>query len=199
MEDKMKILGLYDISEVQVKDQALKPFINIQERLLIKSHGRNIKKFAKKNTSIIERLTNRLSVSGHVGRKHKIITSNASGKYMKVMNIMIKALKLIEERTKKNPIQVLVSAIENSGPRDEITVIEHGGARYPQAVDCSPSRRIDLAIRWIIQGAHTKSFGKNKKIHQTLANELIFAADGNMESYALSKKNEAEKQADSAR
>ena len=106
---------------------------------------------------------------------------------------------MIEKKTNKNPIQVLVSAVENGSPKDEITVIEHGGARYPQAVDTSPMRRVDLAIRWIVQGSYGKAFGKKKKMAETLANEIVLASEGNMDSYSMGKKNEAEKQADSAR
>ena len=115
------------------------------------------------------------------------------------MRTMIEALNIIQKKTNKNPIQILVTAIENGSPRDEITVIEHAGARYPQAVDSSPTRRIDLAVRWMTQGAHQKSFGKKKKIAMALADEIIKASESNMESYSYSKKNEAEKQADSAR
>ena len=104
-----------------------------------------------------------------------------------------------EEKTKQNPVQVLVSAIENSAPRDGVTIIEYGGARYPQAVDVSPLRRINLVIRWIVQGSYQKCFGKKRKMYESLANEIILASEGNMESYAMQKKNEAEKQADSAR
>jgi small subunit ribosomal protein S7 len=108
-------------------------------------------------------------------------------------------LKIIETKTKKNPVQVLVTAVENGSPRDEITVIEHAGARYPQAVDCSPMRRVDIALRWMVIGAYGKAFGKKKKMAETLADEIIKAGEGSMESYACSKRNEAEKQADSAR
>ena len=115
------------------------------------------------------------------------------------MKTILQVMELIETRTKKNPVQVMVTAIENGSPRDEITVIEQAGARYPQAVDCSPIRRINIAIRWMIWGSYGKAFGKKKKIAETLANEIVLASEGNMESYAMSKKNEAEKQADSAR
>ena len=107
--------------------------------------------------------------------------------------------KLIEKKTQKNPIQVFVNAIENSAPRDEITVIEHGGARYPQAIDVSPLRRINLALKYLVHGAGDKAFNKKKNITQALAEEIMMASEGNMESFAMKKKNEAEKQADSAR
>jgi len=200
MENKeFKIFDLYDTSNIQIKDQALKPYINLSGKLLLKSCGRIKEKHAKVKVNAVERLAHRLGVPGHVGKKHKIITSWSSGHYNKHMSIVLKALKIIEEKTKKNPVQVFVTAIENGSPRDEITVIEHAGARYPQAVDCSPIRRVDLAIRWMVQGSYGKSFGKKKKMAQTLAEEIIKASEGSNESYAKSKANESEKQADGAR
>ena len=194
-----KAFDLYPTDNIEIKDAALKPYIYISGRLLLKSQGRNKVKFAKVKFDLIERLANRIGVPGHVGKKHKIITNWASGKYNKNMKTVLQVLSLIEQRTKKNPIQVFVTAIENGSPKDEITVIEQGGARYPQAVDSSPMRRVDLALRWMVQGAYAKSFGKKKKMFETLANEIVMASEGNMESFAMSKKNEAEKQADSAR
>ena len=194
-----KIFDLYDVSTVEVKDPALKPYISISSKLLLKSHGRIGERFAKVKVNIVERLAGRLGVPGHQGKKHKIITNWASGKYNKNMSTVLETLRIIEMKTKKNPVQVLVTAVENGSPRDEITVIEHAGARYPQAVDCSPMRRVDLAIRWMVQGSYNKCFGKKKKMAESLADEIIKASEGSMESYAKSKSNEAEKQADSAR
>jgi small subunit ribosomal protein S7 len=115
------------------------------------------------------------------------------------MMIVLNAFKLIEKKTGKNPVEVFVKAIENSAPRDEITVIEYGGARYPQAVDVSPLRRINLVLRWMVHGASDKAFAKKKTITEGLAEEIMLAADGNSDSFAMKKKNESEKQADSAR
>jgi len=198
-QESIKLFDMYDVSEIEIVDPALKPYINVDPKLLLKSQGRNIGKFGKTRVNILERLANRIAIPGHVGKKHKIVTGRASGKYNKHMKTVLKALELIEKKTGKNPVQVLVTAVENGSPRDEITVIEQGGARYPQAVDCAPLRRVDLALRWMTQGAYQKCFGKKKKIHESIAEEIIKASEGNMESYARSKKNEAEKQADAAR
>ncbi|MBM3230408.1 30S ribosomal protein S7 [Candidatus Pacearchaeota archaeon] len=196
----LKVFDLYDVSTIVIKDPAMRAYMNFVPRVLIKSYGRrNTEYMGNTKVNLIERLANRLAVPGHQGKKHKIITSWSSGKYNKNMRTIMTVLALIEQRTKKNPVQVLASAIENGSPRDEITVIEQAGARYPQAVDCSPIRRINLAIRWIVQGSYAKAFGKKKKIAETLADEIMKASEGNMESYAMSKKNEVEKQADSAR
>ncbi len=197
--ESFKLFDMYDVSEVAVKDSALRPYINFSARLVLKSNGRNLERFGAAKVNIVERLASRLQVPGHVGKKHKIITSWSSGKYTKNMQTILTVLANIQKKTGKNPVQVLVSAIENGSPRDEITVIEHGGARYPQAVDCSPLRRINLAIRWMVQGSYGKSFGKKKKMVDALTDEIIRASEGSMESYACSKRNETEKQADSAR
>jgi len=194
-----KLFDLYDISGIEVKDPGLKPVINLQSRLVLNSHGRNVQKFGALKVNVVERLMNRIAVAGHRGKKHKIAKGEASGKYSKNMKILLEAFKLIEKRTGKNPVAVLVQAIENSAPRDEITVIEYGGARYPQAVDVAPIRRINLALRWFIQGASDKAFNKKKTMTEGIAEEIILASESNGESFAYRKKNEAEKQADSAR
>src|SRR3989344_3566491 len=176
--ESLKLFDLYSTDELSIKDNALKPYINLSPRILAKSHGRQNEKLAYIKTSIIERFANRLAVSGHVGKKHKIITSWSSGKYNRNMKTMLQTMEIISKKTGKNPLQVIIDAIENGSPRDEITVIEHAGARYPQAVDCSPVRRVNLAVRWIVQGAYSKAFGKKTKIADSLANEIINAAKG---------------------
>ncbi len=194
-----KLFDIYEVESLTIKDPALKPYITLTSRILVKSYGRQTGKLSNSRVNIIERLANRLAVPGHVGKKHKIITSWSSGKYNKNMKTVLKALSTIQNKTNRNPLQVLIEAIENGSPKDEITVIESGGARYPQAVDVSPMRRINLAVRWIVQGAYGKSFGKKNKIADTLANEIILASKGTMDSFSIVKKNEAEKQADAAR
>jgi small subunit ribosomal protein S7 len=194
-----KIFDLYDTTGIEVKDPGLKRVINLQPRLLIQSHGRNVQKFGAVKINVVERLMNRIAVSGHRGKKHKLQKGDATGKNTKNMMIVLEAFKMIEKKTQKNPVEVLVRAIENSSPRDEITVIEYGGARYPQAVDVAPIRRINLALRWMMQGASDKAFNKKKTLAEALAEEIMYASENNNESFAAKKKNESEKQADSAR
>ena len=196
---QFKIFDLYDLSEISIEDPGLKTAINLEPKLILKSHGRNVQKLGQTRVNIVERLMNKLSVPGHRGKKHKLILGSSTGKYSRNMGIVLEAFKIILEKTKKNPVQVLVKAIENGAPRDEITVIEYGGARYPQAVDVSPLRRVNITLKHIIHGASDKAFGKKKTIAQALADEIILASEGNMESFAMKKKNESEKQADSAR
>jgi len=194
-----KIFDRYDISEIVINDPALKQVINVAPKLILKSHGRNVGKFGKLKVNIVERLANKVAVAGHRGKKHKIQLGRVTGKYTRNMTIVLNALEMIEKQTGQNPVQVLVKAIENCAPRDEITVIEYGGARYPQAVDVSPHRRINVALRNLVHGASDKAQGKKKTITQAIAEEIKLASENNGESYALKKKNETEKQADSAR
>lgn len=194
----MKVFDLYDTSDIVVEDPGLKRYILVEPRITVKSRGKNREKFGKGKIHIVERLINALAVPSHRGKKHKIIT-RVAGKYYQQTKIVLGTFKLIEEKTKENPIQVFVKAIENAAPRDEITTIEYGGARYPQAVDTSPIRRINLAIKNIVHGAQDKSFNKKTKLIEALANEIIAASKNSNESFAVTKKIEIEKQADSAR
>ncbi|HJZ18656.1 MAG TPA: 30S ribosomal protein S7 [Candidatus Nanoarchaeia archaeon] len=194
-----KIFDLYDLSEISVNDVGLKSVINLKPMLILKSYGRNVQKLGQTKVNVVERLMNKFAVAGHRGKKHRVEMGHATGKYTKNMKIILEAFKIIEQKTGKNPVQVLVKAIENSAPRDEITVIEYGGARYPQAVDVSPLRRVNLALKHIVHGAGDKAFNKKKNIIQSLAEEIILASENNGESFAIRKRNEAEKQADSAR
>ena len=195
----MKIFNLYETKDVVVNDVALRKYINLDEKLVLKTHGRRKEKFGKAKVNIVERLVGLLGVPGHRGKKHKIQTSWASGKYNKNMKVVLATLKILQEKTNQNPIQVLVKAIENASPSDEITTIEYGGARYPQAVDVSPLRRINLAIRNLVHGGYDKSFGKKTRIADGLAQEILLAYQKSNESFSVQKKTDAEKQADSAR
>lgn len=199
MAEQFKLFDMYDVSAIEIKDPGLTTAINLNPQLVVKSHGRNVVKLGQTKVNIVERLMNKLATAGHRGKKHKIEKGDATGKYSKNMKIVLEAFKIIEKRTGKNPIQVLVDALVMSSPKDEVTVIEYGGARYPQAVDVSPLRRVNLTLKYLVHGASDRAFGKKKSLAQGLAEEIILASEGNGESFAYKRKNEAEKQADSAR
>src|SRR3989344_4379234 len=102
--DSLKLFDLYDVSTIEIKDPALRPYLNIKPKLLLKSQGRNVGKFGKAKVNILERLANRVAVSGHIGKKHKLITSHASGQYNKNIKIVLEVLSIIEKKTNKSPI-----------------------------------------------------------------------------------------------
>ena len=196
----IKLFDTWDISEIKVQDQGLKKYVNLNPVYVPRSSGRNVKtQFHKSYYSIVERLMNHLLTPGHRGKKHKYSSGHNGGKAIKAYSLVFQSLKLIEERLKKNPVEVLVKAVENAAPREEITTIEYGGARYPKAVECAPQRRIDLALRYMIQGTYAASFAKKKKTHQALAEEIINAYNLSTQSNAVAKKLELERQSDSAR
>jgi len=194
-----KLFGLWDLSEIDVKDLGLKRVINLEPKLIVKSHGRSREDFGKSKVHIIERLVNLLQVPGSRGKKHKIMSRWVMGKFTKNTQTVIEAFQIIERQKKENPIAVFVRALENAAPRDGVTAIEYGGARYPQAVDISPMRRLNLTLRFFVHGAYDKAFNKKAKMSEALAKEIILAADASSESFAMQKKNDLEKQADAAR
>lgn len=196
---EMKIFGLFDVSEVRVEDSGLKKVVNLQPKLMLKSHGRIKWDPARAKVNVVERLINLLQVPGSRGKKHRIITGWITGKQARCAKIVVDAFKIIEKKTGENPLKIFVKAIENGAPRDEVTSIEYGGAKYPQAVDVSPRRRLNLVLRYFVNGAYDKAFNKKATIVEALAKEIMLAAENSGESYAVRKRNDAEKQADAAR
>ncbi len=196
----MKLFNVWDLSQIAVSDPGLKDYIALTPQIVPRTAGRYAKqKFYKNKYTVVERLINHMMVPGHRGKKHHITSGQCGGKSHTAFTIVEKTLKLIEARTKQNPIGVFVKAIENAAPRDEITTIEYGGARYPQAVDCSPSRRIDLAIRMMVQGSYAKKKKKKTKMQEALTEEIILAYNLDQKSNAVAKKLELERMADAAR
>ncbi len=196
----IKVFGRWDTEGIQVADVGLRPYLSIQPRLVPKTGARYAgNKFHKSKVFIVERLMNKLMNSGHKSKKHNKSSGSFTGKSQTAAKIVESALDIIEKKSKDNPVKVLVKAIENAAPREEIISIEYGGARYPKAVECAPQRRIDVALRYMTQGAYTKSFNSKKKIESALADEIIAASNSSMVSAAIAKKQELERQADSSR
>jgi len=195
-----KVFNKWEISGVQVNDPGLKNYINLRPVLVPRTGGKYAKtRFWKNKTNIIERLINKLMIPGHKGKKHKTTSGRATGKAAKAYQIIEDVFKIIEDKTKKNPVEIFVKALENSAPREEITTIEYGGARYPQAVECAPQRRIDIALRQMVQGSYQKSFNKKTAVREALADEIIKAYNLDQGSAAIAKKLELERQADASR
>ncbi len=128
-----------------------------------------------------------------------IRSAKACGKKYKAYNIVRKSFGIVEERTKKNPIQVLVDGIQNSAPREETTRISYGGISYYIAVDAAPQRRLDTALKNLAAGAFAASFSNKKPIEECLAEELIMAADNDTKSFAVARREESERIARGAR
>lgn len=200
LEDELLTFGRWDASEVEVGDDGIVRYINLENILAPRSKGRHTERqFYKADVPIVERLLNRMYVAGHRGQKHYITSGQNTGSSSKLWNTIESAFEIIEEETGENPIQVLVDAIENSSPTEEVVTYQRGGARARKAVLVAPQRRVDLALRIIAQGAYEKRLANGDKADEVLANELILAADGNDDARSVREKERREREAEGAR
>ncbi len=198
----LKVFGKWSCRDVVVSDPGLKPYINLELRVVLHNGGRLAnKRFGKEKYHIVERLANKLMVTGHSKDTDKHIKTSGRdcGRKLKALKFVMKAFELIEKRTKENPIQVLVRAIENCAVREEITRFRQGGIIVQKAVDTAPLRRVDLALRFITHGAAQRAFKRRKSIWEALADEIIAAANYDTRCYSVAKKEEIERIAASSR
>ncbi|MBD3262377.1 MAG: 30S ribosomal protein S7 [Candidatus Altiarchaeales archaeon] len=201
--NEIKLFGKWDTSEVKIPSKGLERYVALKPTFVPHSSGRvSGQQFIKSKMNIVERLVNKMMKSGQ-GRKKiagKFIRGRGNtGKKQKALNIVDSAFDIIAERTKKNPVQVFVDAIANTGPQEETTTIIYGGIRYHQAVDSSTQRRVDFGLKYIAQGAFHNSFKNSKPVEQALADEIIWASKSDTNSYAIQRKEETERIAKSSR
>ncbi len=183
------VFGKYDLSEVIVEDGGLAKYIDLTPTNIPHSGGKHANRwFGKAKVNIVERLINNV-----------MRTEDFTGKKTKAYKAVSEAFDIIAERTKKNPVQVLVEALQNAAPREEVTRLQFGGISVPKAVDISPSRRLDIAMRNISRGAVRSSFKNKKSVSACIADELILGSKNDMNSQGVSKKEEIERVAQSAR
>jgi len=197
---EFKVLGRWSAEDVEVRDPGLKRYISLRDTAVPHTCARNAsKQFASAEVHIVERLINKLMTTGHEGKAHKRTSGRNTGKKMLCYRIVREAFEIIEKRSKRNPLQVLVDAISNASPREETTLLKYGGVSYHQSVDVSPKRRVDVALRFITVGAAKTAFKSKKSISQALAEEILAAARYDMKCYSISRKEEIERIAKAAR
>jgi small subunit ribosomal protein S7 len=201
MATDVKLFDKWSFNGIIVGDLGLQSYINLKPILVPKTSGYyHNTPFYKTKVNIVERIINRLQVTGHKGKKHKQSSGHNTGKAKSIAKIVYDVFVEIEKRTKENPIQVLVKAIENASPREEVITIERSGARYAQAVDMSPQRRVDLAVRYMCQGPAAKAFNGDVSLKDALIDEIVGAYQLSTEkSNAVSKRFEIEKMASAAK
>lgn len=181
--EKYLLFGKWSFKDVEVQDPGLKRYISLKPVIIPHSMGRHEHhRFAKAEVNIVERLVNQLMRPGR----------NA-GKKARAIKFVKNAFEIIHLQTGRNPIEVLVRAIENAAPCEDTTRIMYGGIVYHQAVDISPQRRVDLALRWIAEGARLVAFSNPKTFEECLAEEIILAANKDLKSYAMQRRNELER------
>ncbi len=182
-ESSIQLFGKWSFEGIEVKDLGLQRYMSLKPVHVPHSMGRHEhKRFGKAEVNIVERLINNLMQPG----------KNA-GKKARVVNMVKNAFEIIHLRTERNPIEALVRAVENSAPCEDTTRISYGGVVYHTAVDISPQRRVDLALRSLAEGARNASFGNPRTVEECLAEELILAASNDTKSHAVSKRHEMER------
>lgn len=198
---EIKIFNKWSTKGIEVKDPGLKKYINLTSILVPKTYGRlSQQKFYKSKMNIVERLMNKLMVPGHRGKKHLVSSGRCVGKTLTHYKVVKKAFELVEEKTNKNPIEVLVRAIENAAWREEVTGYQVGGIIVRRAVVTSPQRRVDIALGNIVKAAYRKAFGKKITMAEALADEIIAAYNNDAsKSEAIREKERVEREAEGAR
>jgi small subunit ribosomal protein S7 len=198
-----KLFNKWSFDEVVVSDPSLMKYINLEPVIVPHTFGRkNTGSFSKQNINVVERLINKLMRSGQGKRKlsGKYIRGRGGcGKKMQTIEILKKAFEIIETKTKKNPIQVLVEALENSAPHEDVTRVKKGGVAYSIAVDVSPMKGLDESLKNIALAGFGNSFNKNTSAEEALAEEIIAAAAKDGKSIALKRKDEVERIAKASR
>ncbi|CAG8262700.1 unnamed protein product [Penicillium salamii] len=186
----VKLFNKWSYDDVEIRDISLTDYIQIRTPVYLShSAGRYAaKRFRKAQCPIIERLTNSLMMNGR-----------NNGKKLLAVRIVAHAFEIVHIMTDQNPLQVAVDAIVNCGPREDSTRIGSQGTVRRQAVDVSPLRRVNQSISLLTIGAREASFRNIKSIAECLAEELINAAKGSSNSYAIKKKDELERVAKSNR
>lgn len=198
---ELKLFDKWSMAGVQVRDKGLERYINLNPVIVPKTGGRNAsQQFHKSKMPIVERLINKIMVPGHRSKKHVISSGRVVGKYFTAYNIVKRAFEKIETVTKKNPVEVLVTAIENSATREEIAAYQVGGIIVRRAVITAPQRRVDLALKIFAQTSYRRSFGKKETMENALAEELIAAYNNDSsKSDAIKERERIEKESEGAR
>lgn len=200
----MKLFNKWEWSGIEVRDPSLRQVIQLSEAKVPHTFGRFTRKpLQKMKINIVERLVNKF-MRGGTGEKTagKVIRTHGrlQGKKLQMLKTVEKAFDIVHEKTKENPIQVLVMAVENSAPRADVTRVAFGGVSYQVCVDISSTRRLDMALRNITLAALMRAFNSKKSLSETLADEIINTAKGDVQnSYAMKKRDEIERIARSAR
>lgn len=186
----VKLYGKWSYDGVKCSDISLQDYIELRRQVFLPhSAGRfAAKRFRKAKCPIVERMTNSLMMQGR-----------NNGKKVLATRIIKQSMEIIHLLTDANPIQVVVDAVANCGPREDSTRIGNAGAVRRQAVDVSPMRRVNQAISLITTGARESAFRNTKSMAECLAEELINAGKGSANSYAIRKKDELERVAKSNR
>ncbi len=183
------LFNRWDLGEVQITDPGLVRYISLNPVIVPHSTGKFTRQeFNKANMLIVERLINRL-----------MQTEVNTGNKQLATRIVRDSFEIIHKKTKKNPVQVLVEALANTGPREETVRLKYGGINVPKSVDTAPLRRVNSSLVFISDAVKKAAHKSKKPVAVCLADELIAASKGDVKTYSVNKKEERERIAKSAR
>jgi len=179
----VRVFEKWETEDIEVTDPGLEKYLSVKPVLYPHSGGRHEhKRFRKSQLNIVERLVDNMMRPGRAG-----------GKKAKAVGIVRNALDIINLKTGKNPVEMLVKAVENTAPAEDVTRVAYGGIVYPISVDIAPQRRIDIALRFMTDGARQASYSNAKTIDECLAEEITYAAQRDNRSFAVRKRDEMER------
>lgn len=116
------------------------------------------------------------------------------GKKSIAQHAMYSALAIVQDKTGKDPVEVLDQALRNVGPVMEVRPRRVGGATYQVPMEVPAARRSTLAMRWIIDSAKTRT---GKSFAEKIAAEFMDAS--NNQGAAVRKREETHKMAEANR
>ena len=116
------------------------------------------------------------------------------GKKSTAIRMMFGALDIVQEKSGRDPVDVLEQALKNVGPVMEVRPRRVGGATYQVPMEVAPERRLTLAMRWIITASRARS---GKSYSEKLAGELMDAAEN--QGASIRRKEETHKMAEANR
>lgn len=116
------------------------------------------------------------------------------GKKSTAERLVYSAFGIIEDKTKKNPVEVFETALRNAGPSIEVKPRRVGGATLQVPVEVASDRRVALAMRWLIANSRARG---GKTFAEKLAGELMDAAAN--QGATIKKREEVHKMAEANR
>ena len=114
-----------------------------------------------------------------------------NGKRAVAVSTFYAAMDMIKERTSEDPLKVFRKAIDNVKPALEVKSRRVGGSNYQVPIEVRPTRRMALAIRWLIGYSRSRP---EKSMHEKLAHEILDAASGR--GAAFKKKEDTHRMAE---
>merc|ERR1712137_418216 len=186
---KPLLFGKWNYEDLNISDKTLEIYISVhtskQKVFVPHTAGRyQLKRFRKASMPLVERLMGTVAFHGR-----------NTGKKLKAMRIVQQALDIINHHTGENPLQVLIDAITNCGPREDSAKAGNGGVVKRTAVDVSSFRRVNQGIYFIAGAARNKGLRTIKQMAEILADEIMAASKNSPNCAACKKRDEIEKNA----